>query len=211
MPLASPTPESAAAPWRDNQRGDLDLALAGPRPAWWWTGRPPQDCPGRQPEGTLTSLPLPDLAACSRQQALDYFDNTWTLTETLFSGLRGEEAFFRPPYHHLRHPMIFYYGHPPALYVNKLRVAGLIERPLNPYFERLFETGVDQDRNALAQHPGGSCLPSTGVPDGAPGDRNPSRPGGRSRPHHPESPLVGVVHGIRTRTDSPGNLLGADP
>ena len=146
MPLASPTPESAVDPWRNNLRGDLDLELTGPRPAWWWIGRPPQDCPGRQPDGTLTSLPLPDLAACSRQQVLDYFDNTWTLTETLFSGLRGEEAFFRPPYHHLRHPMIFYYGHPPALYVNKLRVAGLIERPLNPYFERLFETGVDEMR-----------------------------------------------------------------
>lgn len=146
MPLASPTSESAVDPWRNNLRGDLDLELTGPRPAWWWIGRPPQDCPGRQPDGTLTSLPLPDLAACSRQQVLDYFDNTWTLTETLFSGLRGEEAFFRPPYHHLRHPMIFYYGHPPALYVNKLRVAGLIERPLNPYFERLFETGVDEMR-----------------------------------------------------------------
>jgi len=132
--------------WRDNLRNELDGDLIGPRPVWWWTGRPPQDCPGRQPDGTLTSLQLPDLAACSRQQALDYFDNTWTLTETLFSGLRGEEAFFRPPYHHLRHPMIFYYGHPPALYVNKLRLAGLIEKPLNPYFEQLFETGVDEMR-----------------------------------------------------------------
>ena len=64
----------------------------------------------------------------------------------LFSGLQGEEAFFRPPYHHLRHPMIFYYGHPPALYINKLRVAGLIEKPLNPYFEQWFETGVDEMR-----------------------------------------------------------------
>ena len=133
-------------PWRDNLRHELDGDLTGPRPAWWWTGRPPQDCPGLQPDGTLTSLPLPDLATCTREQVSAYFDNTWTLTETLFSGLRGEEAFFRPPYHHLRHPMIFYYGHPPALYVNKLRVAGLIEQPLNPYFEQLFETGVDEMR-----------------------------------------------------------------
>ena len=42
--------------------------------------------------------------------------------------------------------MMFYYCHPPALYINKLRVAGLIEAPLNPYFERLFETGVDEMR-----------------------------------------------------------------
>ena len=146
MPLASTAPENVTEPWRKNLRGELDVELTGPRPAWWWTGRKPHDASGRQPDGTLTSLPLPNLATCTRQQALDYFDNGWTLTEVLFSGLKGEEAFFRPPYHHLRHPMIFYYGHPPALYINKLRVAGLIEQPLNPYFERLFETGVDEMR-----------------------------------------------------------------
>jgi hypothetical protein len=42
----------------------------------------------------------------------DYFDNTWTMTEVLLSSLQGEEAFQLPPYHDLRHPMIFYYGHP---------------------------------------------------------------------------------------------------
>ncbi|MBL8251256.1 MAG: 5-histidylcysteine sulfoxide synthase, partial [Candidatus Competibacter sp.] len=145
LPLAA-TPDQPAEPWRKNLRHELDGALAGPRPAWWWTGLPPQACPGLQADGALTSLALPDLSRCTRQQVLDYFDNGWTLTETLFAGLRGEEAFYRPPYHHLRHPLIFYYGHPPALYVNKLRVAGLIERPLNPYFEQLFETGVDEMR-----------------------------------------------------------------
>ncbi|MDG4594749.1 MAG: 5-histidylcysteine sulfoxide synthase [Candidatus Contendobacter sp.] len=145
-PLATTIPDTTTEAWRDNLRGELDTELTGPRPAGWWTGRPPRDCPGLQPDGTLTSLPLPNLATCTRQQVSDYFDNTWTLTEILFSGLQGEEAFFRPPYHHLRHPMIFYFGHPPALYINKLRVAGLIEQPLNPYFERLFETGVDEMR-----------------------------------------------------------------
>ncbi|MCB1825634.1 MAG: 5-histidylcysteine sulfoxide synthase, partial [Candidatus Competibacteraceae bacterium] len=140
------TQEPTAESWRDNLRGDLATELAGPRPAWWWTGTTPRDCPGRLPDGTLTSLPLPNLSTCTRQQALDYFDNGWTLTEVLFSGLKGEEAFFRPPYHHLRHPMIFYYGHPPTLYINKLRVAGLIDQALNPYYERLFETGVDEMR-----------------------------------------------------------------
>jgi 5-histidylcysteine sulfoxide synthase/putative 4-mercaptohistidine N1-methyltranferase len=145
-PLATATPDNPSEPWRNNLRQALNSELTGPRPAWWWTGRTPQDCPGLQPEGTLTSLPLPSLETCTRQQTLDYFDNTWTLTEVLFSGLKGEEAFFRPPYHHLRHPMVFYYGHPPALYINKLRVAGLIDKPLNPYFEQLFETGVDEMR-----------------------------------------------------------------
>lgn len=139
-------PEETAEPWRANLRGELDAELRGPRPPWWWTGLAPQDCPGRRPDGTLTSLPLPNLATCTRASVRAYFDNTWTLTEVLFSALNSEESFYRPPYHHLRHPMVFYYCHPPALYINKLRVAGLIEAPLDAYFERLFETGVDEMR-----------------------------------------------------------------
>ena len=142
MSQAHPTAE----PWRQNLRGEHDALLHGPRAAWWWTGLPPEHCPGRQPGGTLTALPAPDLANCTRQSVQAAFDNGWTLTELLFAGLQGEEAFYRPPYHHLRHPMIFYYCHPAALYINKLRVAGLIQAPLNPYFERIFETGVDEMR-----------------------------------------------------------------
>jgi 5-histidylcysteine sulfoxide synthase/putative 4-mercaptohistidine N1-methyltranferase len=144
--FASSASDSLVESWRKNLRHELDETLIGLGSKAWWTGKEPQDCPGRQTDGVLTSLPLPNLASCTRQQVLDYFDNTWTLTEVLFSGLRGEEAFFRPPYHHLRHPMIFYYGHPPTLYINKLRVAGLIAKPLNPDFEQLFETGVDEMR-----------------------------------------------------------------
>ena len=42
--------------------------------------------------------------------------------------------------------MVFYFCHPPVFYTNKLRVAGLIAAPLNPYFEKLFEVGVDEMR-----------------------------------------------------------------
>ncbi len=137
---------AAIEPWRQNLRGEHDALLRGPRADWWWTGLAPSACPGCQPGGTLTALPAPNLATCTRNQVLAVFDNGWTLTETLFAALQGEEAFYRPPYHHLRHPMIFYYCHPAALYINKLRVAGLIPAPLNPYFERIFETGVDEMR-----------------------------------------------------------------
>lgn len=76
---------------------------------------------------------------------MDYFKNTWLQTELLFSGLNGEEAFFRPPYHHLRHPLVFYYAHVAVVFVNKLRVAGLIEHPINEAFETVyFEVGVDE-------------------------------------------------------------------
>lgn len=62
----------------------------------------------------------------------------------LFAGLKGEEPFYRPPVHGLRHPQIFYYGHTPCLYINKLRVAGVLSNPINPYFESIFEVGVDE-------------------------------------------------------------------
>jgi len=80
----------------------------------------------------------------TRQGAKDYFDNSWTLFEMLFAGLKGDEPFYRPPVHGLRHPQIFYYGHTPCLYINKLRVAGVLADPVNPYFESIFEVGVDE-------------------------------------------------------------------
>merc|ERR1719502_1719340 len=133
------------------QRGLSDRhELFGPRPAWWWTGKAPEEVAGwvaaahGGEEGHLTSLPQLDLAECTRETCMAYFDNTWTLTEQLFASLQGEESFYLQPYHHLRHPLIFYYGHVAALYVNKLRVAGVLTQPIHPHFEALFETGVDE-------------------------------------------------------------------
>ncbi|MDX1492140.1 MAG: 5-histidylcysteine sulfoxide synthase [Pseudohongiellaceae bacterium] len=93
-----------------------------------------------KPVSSLKLLNLND----GRQAVLHYFENTWQLTETLFSGLTTDEAFFLRPYHKTRHPLIFYYTHPVTFYVNKLLVAGLIDEPINKHFEILFETGVDE-------------------------------------------------------------------
>lgn len=140
--------EGAAAgdlSWQSNL-GRTKMDLSGPRGTDWWTGKAPLPgvCPGVDAKGTITSLPIPDLTNPGRQELLDYFDNSWTLSEVVFSALNGEEAFFRPPYHGLRHPMVFYYLHPAVLYVNKLRVAGILKGPINDYYESLFETGVDE-------------------------------------------------------------------
>lgn len=126
----------------DDDRGPH--SLYGPRHDSWYTGLKPQHCPGVGLDGRLYSLPQLNLSTSSKKMLKDYFDNTWTLTEVLLGCLQGEEAFKVAPYHNLRHPMIFYYGHPAALYVNKLRVAGLLKSPINAYFETLFETGVDE-------------------------------------------------------------------
>lgn len=125
---------------------------------------------GTDADGKIRSLPLPNLDAVTRESAKDYFDNSWTLFETLFAGLNGEEGFYRyvvekshvylfkhkkqriltlynvfsPAPHGLRHPQIFYYGHTACLYVNKLRLSGVLEKAINPYFESIYEVGVDE-------------------------------------------------------------------
>lgn len=111
----------------------------------WWTGLSPENCPGFDHERQcLVALPLLNLDICSREDVIDYFNNSWTLTELLFSGLKTEEAYKRPPYHGLRHPLIFYYGHPAVLYYNKMRLAGFFKEPVNLYLEKVLETGVDE-------------------------------------------------------------------
>lgn len=111
----------------------------------WWTGLPPEKCPGfDQERNCLVALPLLNLSICSREDILAYFNNSWTLTELLFQSLKVEEAYIRPPYHALRHPLIFYYGHPAVLYINKLRLAGFQSEPINIYLEKVLETGVDE-------------------------------------------------------------------
>ncbi len=116
--------------------------LAFPRGENWWTG--PNPLNALQGAEGLHALPIPNLKTCTRAEVQAYFDNGWMLTELLFACLINEDAFYRPPYHNLRHPLIFYYTHPAVLYVNKLNVAGLIDTTVHPYHERLFETGVDE-------------------------------------------------------------------
>jgi hypothetical protein len=52
--------------WRSNLRGDA--TLLGPRAPSWYTGLQPAQCPGVQPDGRLTSLPLPVRGACGAPQ-----------------------------------------------------------------------------------------------------------------------------------------------
>ena len=117
-----------------NQFGDL-----------WWTGVPPEKCYGFNFEKKyLQALPLLNLDICTRQDVLAYFDNTWTLTEILFQGLKSTETYIRSPYHQLRHPLMFYYGHTAVLFINKLRLAGLVSESTDLYLEKVLETGVDE-------------------------------------------------------------------
>ncbi|CAE7762057.1 hypothetical protein AK812_SmicGene34282 [Symbiodinium microadriaticum] len=51
------------------------------------------------------------------------------------SGFHGEEPFYRPPVHGMRHPQFFYYEHTPCFCVNKLRVAGVLKDAVDPYMD----------------------------------------------------------------------------
>jgi 5-histidylcysteine sulfoxide synthase/putative 4-mercaptohistidine N1-methyltranferase len=135
--------ESSLGMWVQNVRGDD--SLVGQRPDTWWTGLAPPACPGfNKATNALNGLAQIKTTGVTRQDVLDYFDNGWTMTELVFSCLVGEEAFYRPPYHHLRHPLVFYYNHPAVVYVNKLRVAGLLKEAIDPHMEHICEVGVDE-------------------------------------------------------------------
>jgi 5-histidylcysteine sulfoxide synthase/putative 4-mercaptohistidine N1-methyltranferase len=129
--------------WQKNLEANHNHSLTSPRPNSWWTGLAPETCPGFQ-GGALRSLAMPILQDLDHTSAQAYFDNSWTLTELLFSSLKGPDPFYLAPHHRLRHPLIFYYAHPVVFYVNKLRVAGLLEDAIDPYFEQIFEVGVDE-------------------------------------------------------------------
>ncbi len=78
-----------------------------------------------------------------RAEIRDYFIKTWTLYETLFETLVSDDVFYERP-QPLRHPLIFYFGHTATFFINKLILAKLIDRRIDPAFESLFAIGVDE-------------------------------------------------------------------
>lgn len=78
-----------------------------------------------------------------RQEILDYFHESFTLYESIFECLNGDEAFYAKA-NSLRHPLIFYYGHTSVFFINKLNVAGLIKERANPTIESMLAIGVDE-------------------------------------------------------------------
>jgi 5-histidylcysteine sulfoxide synthase/putative 4-mercaptohistidine N1-methyltranferase len=78
-----------------------------------------------------------------RREIRAYFHATCDRYEQLFETLASEEAYYRKPIS-LRHPLIFYFGHTATFFVNKLVLAGLVPRRINPAFESMFAIGVDE-------------------------------------------------------------------
>ena len=78
-----------------------------------------------------------------RWEILDYFHNTFSLYESIFECLNGDEAFYARA-NPLRHPLIFYYGHTSVFFINKLNVAGFINERIDPKLESMLAIGVDE-------------------------------------------------------------------
>lgn len=83
------------------------------------------------PAPTRTPLLTGDDPDHKRRELLAYFCQTFDLYDSLFDCLADERAWFNKAIP-LRHPLIFYYGHTAAFFVNKLLAARLIESRLDP-------------------------------------------------------------------------------
>ncbi len=82
-------------------------------------------------------------AESKRAEIRNYFNATWELYERLFDTLASDDAFYQCP-QHLRHPLIFYFGHTATFFINKLILAKLLSDRVNPRFESIFAIGVDE-------------------------------------------------------------------
>ena len=78
-----------------------------------------------------------------RSEIREYLHNTFLLEEQLYETLIDDAAFYLRA-ESLRHPLVFYYGHTPAFFINKLSLASLIPQRVNPHFESIFAVGVDE-------------------------------------------------------------------
>src|SRR5665647_3929205 len=78
-----------------------------------------------------------------RAEILNYFKKTYSLDEHLFEVFADNAGIYRTA-DPLRHPLIFYFGHTAAFYINKLVFSKIIETRINPKFEAMFAIGVDE-------------------------------------------------------------------
>ena len=91
----------------------------------------------------ITPTPIIDqgVAEQKRAEIKAHFINTWETYERLFECLKNDDAYYLKP-EPLRHPLIFYYAHTAVFFVNKLRVAKLIEHNLDDNIESMMAIGV---------------------------------------------------------------------
>lgn len=78
-----------------------------------------------------------------REEIRQYFHQTYDGYESLFTCLKNDDAYYARP-ELLRHPLIFYFGHTATFFINKLRVAKIINYRVDKQIESMFAIGVDE-------------------------------------------------------------------
>lgn len=81
--------------------------------------------------------------AQKRAELKTYFNQTWTLYESLFALINNDDAYYLRP-EPLRHPLIFYYGHTACFYINKLMLGKYIDQRVDRHIESTCAVGVDE-------------------------------------------------------------------
>ncbi|MEA3433320.1 MAG: 5-histidylcysteine sulfoxide synthase [Campylobacterota bacterium] len=78
-----------------------------------------------------------------RQEIKDYFQQCYKRYESLFDLIADEKAYFQKA-DPLRHPIIFYYGHTATFFINKFKLAKIIDERIDAKLESIFAVGVDE-------------------------------------------------------------------
>lgn len=78
-----------------------------------------------------------------RKEIKEYFQLCYKRYESLFHIVADESAYFQKA-DPLRHPIIFYYGHTATFFINKLKLAKIIDERVDPRLESIFAVGVDE-------------------------------------------------------------------
>ena len=78
-----------------------------------------------------------------RAEIKAYFNRVYERYESLFTLLADEKAYYIKA-DRLRHPLIFYYGHTATFFVNKFKLAKIIDERIDARLESLFAVGVDE-------------------------------------------------------------------
>jgi len=78
-----------------------------------------------------------------RDEIKRYFQHCYRRYESLFELISDDEAYYQKA-DKLRHPIIFYYGHTATFFINKFRLAKIIDDRINPQLESIFAVGVDE-------------------------------------------------------------------
>ena len=78
-----------------------------------------------------------------RKEIRSYFQYCYKRYESLFNIVSDEKAYFQKS-DPLRHPIIFYYGHTATFFINKFKLAKMVDARIDPQLESIFAVGVDE-------------------------------------------------------------------